>query len=197
MNRVFAWPVGPGRKATATLEVSGLYASASLLGGALLGTILGTAAVMGTLLPEEPLFLFLACAAFAAVVLEALGSLAFLPQRRGQVPREWLVLGNLPAAGLFGLALGFGATTWLRHAAAYAGVVGILASGSFSLALAAGLTFGGVRGVQPLAFRVLAATESTGLRLERFLAGNAFALSSRVVLATLASVILVDIADRI
>lgn len=179
MNRVFAWPDGQGRRNSPGWQ-SVAFLLAATVGGTVLGGVLALVGTLGGLVSFQARQMIAVPALFVVVVLQLAGSMGFLPQRRRQVPREWMRGSRLVWTVAFGLTLGVGVVTWLRHAAAYAIPVLLFVLADPALALFCGALFGFARGLSPLWSRLIARTEPAALRLERWLRGRAFTLGMRL-----------------
>ena len=178
MNRVFAWPVGRGQYSL-PIRYSLIFALSSTAGGAAIGSvILVLLALTGGLsvIPAVTAIL-----AFVAVIGEALGRMMFLPERRAQVPRDWLGYSPLRFASGFGLMLGFGVVTYLRHPAFYAVLAAVVANGEATVALATGIVFGVTRGLAVIANRAFR-SEMSARKFERYVSSPAFELRFRLLL---------------
>lgn len=123
MHDVLTRPVGRDRDGQPAPAASPVFAYtvAAALGGTVTGLLLGG---IGWLLSEvagrDAQLLAAAPIAAFAVVQQLRGRLAPLPQRGKQVPVRWM-LWRSPArwAGAFGLMIGAGVFTNLRHAAVW------------------------------------------------------------------------------
>jgi hypothetical protein len=155
MALVLTWPVGRAgtetRDTRAPLGPVAAYALASLLGGAATGFALAQAAavVRGASASAE-LALVIAAAGIgaAAVVLQWLGRLRPLPERSAQVPRGWLLWrSRTHAAAAFGLVIGSGALTHLKHAAAYVLAALVVLAPSVEAGVLVGALYGASRGM--------------------------------------------------
>lgn len=137
-------PCGYAGRMRVTLAACATFAAGALAGGvvtfgalSLLGHALGSggavaAAVGGTI-------------AIVAAALEARGA-RIVPQVRRQVPESWRRVLPLPlAAGLYGVLLGLGFTTFILTFAVWALAGVSVALGDPSLGLVAGLAFGAGR----------------------------------------------------
>lgn len=134
-------PAGYAGRMRTTLVACTTFAAGALVGGvitfgglALLGDALGAAApVIAALL------------ALAAAAGEALGA-RIMPQVRRQVPESWRRVLPVPlAAGLYGVLLGLGFTTFILTFAVWALAGVSVALGDPSLGLAIGIAFGAGR----------------------------------------------------
>jgi hypothetical protein len=155
MNHVFACPVGlgnPQQRNTSRppLGPVGAYLAGTTLGGALSGTAIAAAVALLDLSPPTR---FAGCAlALAMAVLaarsEMRGTVAPFPQRRAQVPRQWLLWRwRRLTAVAFGLLIGSGVLTLLHHASAYVLAAVLLLSPGPAPCVAIGGLYGMVRGL--------------------------------------------------
>jgi hypothetical protein len=130
-------------------------AVATFGGLALLGRALGTAGGAAAAVA--------ATALFAASAGDA-GGRRLVPQVRRQVPESWRRRLPVPlAAGLYGVLLGLGFTTFLLSFATYGLAIACLALGDPAVGLAAGLAFGAGRAIPVLALAPLQQRDA-GLR---------------------------------
>ena|SRR5436190_16467121 len=155
MNHVFATrpvvralngePKSAARPPVAPLSA---YVLGCVVGGALMGSLLGAfheLAHAAGLSPHLLLVLGLPVA-LLAIYCQWQGGVRPLPERRKQVPRRWLHWSRLELTGLaFGVMIGFGAVTYLRHASAWALAVLVLAVLTPAAAVLAGATYGFAR----------------------------------------------------
>ncbi len=136
-----------------TFSAGALAGGAATFGGlALLGQALGAggAAALGVA----------AAIALAAAIGEARGA-RILPQVRRQVPESWRRRMPLPlAAGLYGVLLGLGFTTFILTFAVWALAGVSVAVGDPGLGLAIGLAFGAGRLLPVVVLAPAAATEA-------------------------------------
>jgi hypothetical protein len=136
-----------------TFSAGALAGGAATFGGlALLGQALGAggAAALGVA----------AAIALAAALGEARGA-RILPQVRRQVPESWRRRMPLPlAAGLYGVLLGLGFTTFILTFAVWALAGVSVALGDPALGLAIGLAFGAGRLLPVVVLAPAAATEA-------------------------------------
>jgi hypothetical protein len=136
-----------------TFSAGALAGGAATFGGlALLGQALGAggAAALGVA----------AAIALAAAIGEARGA-RILPQVRRQVPESWRRRMPLPlAAGLYGVLLGLGFTTFILTFAVWALAGVSVALGDPALGLAIGLAFGAGRLLPVVVLAPAAATEA-------------------------------------
>lgn len=152
MNDVFTWPVGRAAHskspAPATPIVS--YAIGTTLGGCALGVTLATFGLLLESLPLEakqivliPLLLLL----MVSIGLQAVSRVSPLPERRRQVPRDWLRWASRTrTAFCFGLVIGYGALTRLHAAIWYVMAIAIILSPSLWVGVLIGATYGMARG---------------------------------------------------
>jgi hypothetical protein len=125
------------------------YALASTVGGAFTGLLLGQLGSIGSSAGIDPVVRgFAVAVAAVAIVCEVRGSVRPLPERSSQVPRRWL-LWRRPAltAAAFGLVIGSGALTRLKHAIAYALAAIVVIAPTIPLAVGIGAIYGLCRGM--------------------------------------------------
>lgn len=155
MAMVLTWPVG--RAADDDRRTHGAapagpvlgYLLGCIAGGTLTGALLGAVGAAAAALPAgaDAQLVLAALLTAIAVVAEARGRVAPLPERRDQVPREWLTWASRSRTALaFGLLIGSGAVTYLKHAAAYAIVALALVAPSVQAAILVGTVYGAARG---------------------------------------------------
>jgi hypothetical protein len=83
-----------------------------------------------------------------ASVLQVRGRVSPLPERRAQVPTRWLQWrSRASTATAFGLVIGAGAFTRLRHATAWVLALALVAAPTIWAAVACGAIYGAVRGL--------------------------------------------------
>ncbi|MGI8682086.1 MAG: hypothetical protein ACR2JO_08145 [Mycobacteriales bacterium] len=133
------------------------YVVGSLVGGALLGTLLGA---IGQLLPHRhplPLLAAFAVACVLGLVLDArVGGLA-LPSVSRQVDESWLGRYRGWVYGLgFGFQLGLGVVTIVTTSSVYLTFMLALLGGSAVIGGLLGAVFGGVRSLPLVAMRAVA-----------------------------------------
>ena len=148
--------------ACVTFSVGALAGGAATFGGlALLGEALGAGG--GAALAVA------AAVALAAAVGEARG-VRIVPQVRRQVPESWRRRLPVPlAAGLYGVLLGLGFTTFILTFAVWALAGASIALGNPSLGLAIGLAFGAGR-LLPVVVLAPAAATAAGAALHAAMA---------------------------
>jgi hypothetical protein len=151
-------PGGYAGRLRTTLAACAAFAAGALAGGAI--TFGGFALVGKALGAGGPVALAVAAAfALAAAAGEARGA-RILPQVRRQVPESWRRRLPVPlAAGLYGVLLGLGFTTFILTFAVWALAGVCVAVGDPALGLAVGLAFGAGRLLPVVA---LAPTAGTG-----------------------------------
>jgi hypothetical protein len=154
MELTLTWPVGRdedgrgGRRLAPPLPVVA-YALATTVGGALTGLLLGELGAVASAAGIGPVVRGIAVAVVAvALVCQLRGRVRPLPERSSQVPRRWL-LWRRPAltAAAFGLVIGSGALTRLKHAIAYALAAIVVIAPSIPLAVGIGAIYGLSRGM--------------------------------------------------
>ncbi|HEY3018957.1 MAG TPA: hypothetical protein VGJ32_02135, partial [Solirubrobacteraceae bacterium] len=132
-----------GRRGRATPAACAAFALGAPAGGVL---SFGALALVGALLPGGRAALGVAAAiAVTGAALDAAGA-PIVPQIRRQVPEPWRRALPLPlAAGLYGVLLGMGFTTYVLSFAVPALAAVTVALGDPALGLAVGLAFGAGR----------------------------------------------------
>jgi hypothetical protein len=137
-------PDGYAGRLRTTLAACATFAAGALTGGAI--TFGGLALLGQALGAGGPAALAVAAAlALAAAIGEARGA-RILPQVRRQVPESWRRRMPVPvAAGLYGVLLGLGFTTFILTFAVWALAGVSVAVGDPALGLAIGLAFGAGR----------------------------------------------------
>jgi hypothetical protein len=137
-------PQGYAGRLRTTLAACVTFAAGALAGGA---ATFGALALLGEALGAGgPVALAVAAAvALAAAIGEARGT-TIVPQVRRQVPESWRRRMPVPlAAGLYGVLLGLGFTTFILTFAVWALAGACIAIGDPALGLAVGLAFGAGR----------------------------------------------------
>ena len=187
-------PAGHDRGLPATLAACAAFAAGALAGGLVLFELLAALGSLTRVAGGRPALLLAAALTVCGAVADGTGA-RVRPQIRKQVPESWrrrfpIVL----AAGLYGVLLGLGFTTFVLSVGTWvlAGVV--VALGSPAVALAVGLGFGagralpvavlapmadGARGVHALDAM---AQRSSALRLTRLAVAAALAVSGALLL---------------
>ena len=148
MGLVLTWPVGrEGQHASAApLAPVVSYLAAATVSGAVVAAAVGGAG--GMLAAWMPLDVLVAAIVIVAAALQWSGRLAPLPERRVQVPRRWLLWpSRTRAAAAFGLVIGSGFLTHLKHASAYALAALVLIAPTVGAAAATGAVYGLSRGL--------------------------------------------------
>lgn len=113
----------------------------------------GMLALAGALLQSGGFDRGLLVACLAAVVMLACwcewhGRMRPLPERRAQVPRQWLAWHRLAlTAAAFGFLIGAGVFTYLRHATTYVVAATVILAPSLETGLALGAVYGLGRGL--------------------------------------------------
>lgn len=157
MNDVFTWPVGRARQLHGVASVPSApllpvltYLVATTTGGTAVAVALGLtswAVEDGLGLPERALPVAGAPLVLVAAVSQLLGRVDPLPERRRQVPTRWLQWRHRWATAIgFGVVIGSGAFTYLRHAAAWVFAIVLLAAPSIVAAAVCGAVYGCARG---------------------------------------------------
>jgi cytochrome c-type biogenesis protein len=154
-------PAGYAGRLRTTLAACVTFAAGALAGGAV--TFGGLALLGHALGAGGPGALAIAAAvAVAAAVGEARGA-RILPQVRRQVPESWRRRMPVPlAAGLYGVLLGLGFTTFILTFAVWALAGVCVAVGDPALGLAVGLAFGAGRLLPVVALAPTAGTARGG-----------------------------------
>ncbi len=158
------------------------FAFGSIAGGA---ATFGGLALLGTTLAGP--IVALAVAALAAAALGDAAGRRIVPQVRRQVPESWRRFLPLPlAAGLYGVLLGLGFTTFLLSYATWALAAACLAIGTPATGLAVGLAFGAGRAlpIVLLADAALLAERPQVLRGLRAAAAATLALAAAALVAS-------------
>jgi hypothetical protein len=137
-------PQGYAGRMRVTVAACATFAAGALAGGAI--TFGGLALLGEALGAGGPVALAVAAAvALAAAIGEARGA-RIVPQVRRQVPESWRRRMPVPlAAGLYGVLLGLGFTTFILTFAVWALAGASIAIGDPALGLAVGLAFGAGR----------------------------------------------------
>ncbi len=186
MNRVFAWPVGQTGERRRTLETVLLSIGATaggLMGG--VATALVAYGIRSAPLPARYVALTAGVLVIIGAVQELRGRFRPFPQLARQVNRYRLRGSNAVVALAFGIELGIGYLTYVKHAAIGAFVVLALVVGTPQSIVLAGLAFGLARSAVPLAHLVLTAPE-TADAIERRLIAVGSAKGTRMILASIA-----------
>ena len=153
MGVALTWPVG--RAADRDVAMAPLppvvgYAAAATAGGALVGATLGGVGALIASASHVALSLLQVVAITTVVLAAALqwsGRLSPLPERRIQVPRRWLLWRSRTlTATAFGLVIGSGVLTHLKHASAYGLGALVLIAPTLATAAAIGAVYGMSRG---------------------------------------------------
>jgi hypothetical protein len=156
MGLVLTWPVGRGTQEWGAARPApfgpvAAYALTSGLGGAATGFVLaylGAAIRAASTTAGAALLAVAGGTALIAVVCEWKGRVSPLPERRAQVPRRWLMWRRPTlTAAAFGLVIGSGVLTHLKHAAAYALGATILLAPSVGVGTLIGVIYGLGRGM--------------------------------------------------
>jgi hypothetical protein len=154
MSFVLTWPVGRDKDSgpdPPPFAPVGAYALASALGGGSMGFVIAQVAAVvrdESGLTHTALGAAAAVTATAAVVLQWTGRLRPLPERRAQVPRRWVRWRRRTVmAAAFGLIIGSGALTYLKHASAYALAALIVLAPSIFAGALVGALYGLSRGM--------------------------------------------------
>jgi len=152
MGLVLTWPVGraadgDGSRQPAPAGPVLAYLAGTTLGGTLTGLVVGAVVALLEPLPDAVMVAAAGALLLAAVVSEVRGTIAPLPERRGQVPRTWLAWPSRTRTALaFGIMIGAGVATFLKHAVAYALLAIALVAPSPWAAVLVGTGYGLARG---------------------------------------------------
>lgn len=159
MHEVLTWPVGrdvedePDSERAPARPVL-VYLAAAIVGGTLAASAIGGAglAIGDTLgLERTSIVLALIPLVWLSLVCQRAGRVDPLPERRAQVPTRWLQWGSRSrVAFAFGLVIGSGALTYLKHAVAWTLAAMIVLAPSMTAAMAVGAIYGAARAA-PLA----------------------------------------------
>lgn len=167
MNRVFAWPVGqnvgPRGRYLALLWVGGL------LGGLGVGILIGMVAELIQADASRSGTLILTVLIGVTLMYEVAGKMGPFPERRRQVRSQRPSRGYATAAFAYGVGLGVGFNTWIRHAAAYGLLFGLIAHGDLGIAVVAGAVFGSVRLGIPALFAGMVSGHESARNIEQHL----------------------------
>jgi hypothetical protein len=155
MNDVLARPVGRGQRLPARLRRGGsalVYAVSATLSGGLFAA--GFAIAWRTVFSFMPFALLcglVSTSIVCVVLLELAGRVDPLPERRKQVPRRWLLWKrSFATAAAFGIVIGSGWMTHLRHPTWYALPLLIALRPSPLVGASLGLAYGATRGLAVL-----------------------------------------------
>ena len=164
-------PVGHRGGRATTIAAAVTFSLGALAGGAL---TFGLLAAFGGLLhgaDQAAAYVAAAALAAAAAIAELRGA-PILPQLRRQLPEHWRRLMPMPvAAGLYGVLLGLGFTTFVLTFGVFA-LAGIaFALGDPALGLALGLAFGLGRAL-PIALIAPIADREAGIRITETMAAR-------------------------
>jgi hypothetical protein len=153
MGHVLTWPVdrdAQGQRVTEWPPFGPIaaYVLGALIGGAATGLVIAAAAAeIRDAVGSVPVAGGAGTLALSAAALQWQGRVAPLPESSKQVPRRWLLWGRRALTALaFGLVIGAGAFTRLRHAAAYALLAVIALAPSVGVGVLIGSTYGLSRG---------------------------------------------------
>jgi hypothetical protein len=155
MSVVLTRPVGrdtcDASARPAPLGPAAVYTLACCLGGATTGFVLAQLAATirhASAIGRVSLLPVAGAVALTAVACEWRGTVHPLPERRAQVPRRWVRWRRPTAtAAAFGLMIGCGALTHLKHAAAYGLAAMILVAPSVGAGVLVGAVYGLSRGM--------------------------------------------------
>ena len=162
-------PVGHSGGRATTLAACGTFTGGALIGGAVTFGLLG---VLGGLVHGAGgrlAYAIAAAVAVAAAIAEVRGT-AIMPQVRRQLPEHWRRLMPMPlAAGLYGILLGLGFTTFVLTFGVFALAGIVFAVGEPPLAAAVGIAFGIGRAL-PIALVAPVADRPAGIRVTELMA---------------------------
>lgn len=162
-------PVGHTGGRPTTLAACLTFTLGALAGGA---ATFGALAALGSLVhgADDALAYALAALLAAAAALAELRGLAILPQVRRQLPEHWRRTMPMPlAAGLYGILLGLGFTTFVLTFGVFALAGIVLAVGEPAVGVAVGLAFGIGRAL-PIAILAPIADRPLGIRVTELMA---------------------------
>lgn len=196
MNYVFAWPVGRALNGQPIVHLVrvGLFGLGALVGGVVLGLLINGLSRLADVLQQDLLFFL---PAIVAVAAQGLGVTYLWPQARRQVDRTVLIRRPRLAPVQFGIELGIGMRTWNPQPAFAALVLLSALIEQPALHLAAGLAFGGMRGITPLAHQLFVQEERTAVRVGKLLGGRGWRNGFRHANTVLALIVLYGVAPDI
>lgn len=179
MHDVFTWPVGRARQASERIRLPAaplgpviVYVIAAATGGVIAGLAiggLGLAFRASSGVSADNILIALVPVAALAALLQLLGQVRPLPERRAQVPKRWLHWRHRTAtAGAFGLVIGMGVMTYLLHAAAWILAVALFVVPNTGVAVALGAIYGFARGLPLLVTWFIDRSTWSRPRWERF-----------------------------
>ncbi len=164
-------PVGHRRGRSTTAAACATLTLGALVGGI---AIFGTLSTLGAILhgADDRLAYFAGAAiALVAAIAEIRGA-SISPQIRRQLPEHWRRALPMPvAAGLYGVLLGLGFTTFVLSFAVFALAAIVLAVGEPGVGIAVGLAFGIGRGL-PIALVAPVVDRRAGIRVTELMAGR-------------------------
>ena len=164
-------PVGHTSGRATTLASCVSFALGGLIGGAITFGALGA---IGGLLHgagDRVAYALAAAIALAAAVAELRGA-SIVPQVRRQLPEHWRRLLPMPvAAGLYGILLGLGFTTFVLTFGVFALAGIVVAVGEPGVGLAVGLAFG-IGRTLPVVLIAPVADRPAGIRVTEAMAGR-------------------------
>jgi hypothetical protein len=192
MALVLTWPVGRASDATGRYRPPfapvAVYWLTSALSGALTALALVSAVAFLRRTSAAAAVTVAVLASGVAVVAtgcEWRGSVRPLPDRRRQVPRRWLMWKHKTlTAAAFGLMIGSGVLTHLKHAAAYVLAAIIVMAPAVYLGVLIGAVYGASRGATLVAIWVSDRVLGRRLQFKPFAAGESPMLNR--LLATIA-----------
>jgi MFS family permease len=161
-------PAGHRGGAATTIAACATFTLGALAGGV---ATFGALAVIGDVAHSsgEIAYIIAAAIAICAAVAEVRG-VRILPQVRRQLPEHWRRLMPMPlAAGLYGVLLGLGFTTFVLSFGVFALAGIVFAVGQPAVGFAVGLAFGIGRAV-PIALTAPVADREAGIRITEAMA---------------------------
>ena len=164
-------PVGHSGGRATTLSACATFTIGALVGGVL---TFGSLSALGSLLGvggRDVAYVAAAAVAVLAAVAELRGA-AIMPQVRRQLPEHWRRVMPMPlAAGLYGVLLGLGFTTFVLTFGVFALAGFALAVGDPALGVVVGLAFGAARAL-PITLLAPIADRDPGIRFTEAMAGR-------------------------
>lgn len=159
MHEVLTWPVGRDVEGKADPERPSLapllsYLGAATLGGAVTALLIGATGLVireSLELAHSTIFLGLIPLVWLSLVCQRAGRIDPLPERRAQVPTRWLQWSSRGRVALaFGLMIGSGGLTYLKHAAAWTLAAIVVLAPTIAAGMLVGAIYGAARSA-PLA----------------------------------------------
>jgi len=162
-------PVGHTGGRPTTIAACVTFTLGALVGGV---ATFGALGALGALVhgADDGLAYALAAAIAAAAALAEIRGVAIVPQVRRQLPEHWRRAMPMPvAAGLYGILLGLGFTTFVLTFGVFALAGIVLALGEPAVGIAVGLAFGVGRAL-PIALLAPIADRPAGIRVTELMA---------------------------